>query len=341
MTPFTVGREAGEPPEARGLRRDQVRLMVSAPGRLVAHAAFEDLPRFLESGDLLVVNTSGTWPAALDTTGPDGAPVRVHLAGRLPGDRWLLEPREPAGVSSRPATVDLERARLPLAEAGSIDVIERFEGSRRLWVAKVEVAGDLAGYLARWARPIRYGYVTADWPIEAYQTVFGIEPGSAEMPSAGRPFSHELISALVSHGVTFAPLLLHTGVSSLEGDEAPYPEWFRLSQATAALVNLARREGRRVIAVGTTVVRAIESASASDGEVRPAEGWTSLLVTPERGLRAVDALITGLHDPRASHLKMLAAFAPTGELRRLYAEAREAGYLWHEFGDSHLILRNG
>lgn len=333
-----MGAGAEEPPEARGGRRDSVRLMVTRPGQAPLHARFPDLPAFLAAGDLVVVNTSATWPAALDTRGPGGTPLRIHLATSLPGGAWLVEPREPDGVASHPFQADLGGAVLPLAEGGSVKVEDRFGDSRRLWTARLTVAGDLAGYLARWGRPIRYAYVSADWPIEAYQTVFANTPGSAEMPSAGRPFSPELVTTLVSTGVLVAPLLLHTGVSSLEGDEAPYPEWYSVSAETARLVNQTRAAGRRVVAIGTTVVRALESAATGDGTVAAGSGYTDLVITPERGVKAVDALLTGLHDPRASHLAMLRAFAADQVLRQAYTEARDAGYLWHEFGDSHLLF---
>ena len=335
-----VGLAAHEPPEARGERRDSVRLMVSRPGRAPVHARFDELPRHLDPGDVVVVNTSATWPAALDTRGRGNAPLRIHVATSLPGGDWLVEARHPKGPASSPFPEDLAGVSLPLAEGGSIDIQGRFGESHRLWVARVRVAGDLAGYLARWGRPIRYDYVGEEWPIDAYQTVYATTPGSAEMPSAGRPFSPEVITALVSAGVVIVPLLLHTGVSSLEGNEAPYPEWYAVTAQTARQVNQARAAGRRVVAVGTTVVRALESTVGEDGTAQASSGWTDLVVTPERGVRVVDALVTGFHDPRASHLEMLRAFAPAAVLVDAYREAGEGGYRWHEFGDSHLIFRH-
>jgi len=304
-----VGAAAHEPPEAHGDRRDAVRLMVSRPEHAPAHARFTDFPGFLDAGDLVVINTSATWPAALDTRGPGGAALRIHLATSLPAGAWLVEPREPDGATSHPFAGELFGVSLPLAEGGAIDIERRFGDSRRLWTAGLRVAGDVASYLARWGRPIRYAYVGTEWPIGAYQTVYANTPGSAEMPSAGRPFSPEVITALVSAGIGIAPLLLHTGVSSLEGDEAPYPEWYSVTADTARLVNQARAAGRRVVAVGTTVVRALESAGGEAGMAEESSGWTDLVVTEERSVTMVDALLTGLHDPRASHLKMLRAFA--------------------------------
>jgi S-adenosylmethionine:tRNA ribosyltransferase-isomerase len=193
-------------------------------------------------------------------------------------------------------------------------------------------------YLAAHGRPIRYGYVDKDWGLAAYQTVFATDPGSAEMPSAARPFSAELVTRLVSDGVEFAPLLLHTGVSSPEAHEPPAPEWYRVSASTARRVARTRRDGGRVIAIGTTAVRALETVADEDGGVHAGEGWTDTIITPARGVRAVDGLLTGWHEPGASHLAMLEAVAGRELLVSSYQAALDAGYLWHEFGDSHLIL---
>jgi S-adenosylmethionine:tRNA ribosyltransferase-isomerase len=171
-----------------------------------------------------------------------------------------------------------------------------------------------------------------------YQTVFAIEPGSAEMPSAARPFTPDVVTRLVRGGIGIVPITLHTGVSSLEGNELPYPERYRIPMGTAAAVNATRATGGHVIAVGTTVVRALESGAGADGVVHPAEGWTDLVISPERGVRAVDGLVTGWHEPGATHLAMLAAIGTRVALTSAYDTAFVAGYRWHEFGDSHLIL---
>jgi len=333
-----AGAEAHEPPEHRGLRRDGVRLMVSEPGRLPTHARFAQLGDFLSAGDLLVVNTSGTLPASLDAVSEAGEKLRLHLSSELPGRAWLVEPRRPAGHSSRPFDGQLDSQDLRLPGDGAAHLWRHHPGSTRLWLATLELPAPPVEYLARWGSPVRYPYVSAPWPIEDYQTVYATEPGSAEMPSAGRPFSTELITALVARGVGVAPLLLHTGVSSLEGGEDPYPEWFSVPATTADRVNQARAAGQRVVAVGTTVVRALESVAAAD-RVHGGTGWTDIVVSPERGVSSVDGLITGLHDPQASHLAMLEAIAGRDVLEAAYAAATDEGYLWHEFGDSHLLLR--
>lgn len=191
-------------------------------------------------------------------------------------------------------------------------------------------------------RPIRYSYTERDQPLSVYQTVFSLPTedgtGSAEMPSAARPFTARLVAELVSRGVQFAPITLHTGVASAEVQEPPYPERFAVSEVSARLINAARAGDGRVIAVGTTAVRAVESAAGVDGVVRARAGWTDLVVTPERGVRVVDGLLTGLHEPEASHLLMLEAVAGRAAVDRSYEEALRGLYLWHEFGDVHLIL---
>jgi S-adenosylmethionine:tRNA ribosyltransferase-isomerase len=355
--------EAREPPEARGLRRDDVRMLVSDVDRdSVEHARFHDLPRWLSEGDLLVVNTSGTLNAALSVRTDAGEPFELHLSTRLPGGFWTVELRQPGPVASLPyhdARPGLT-LRLPADARATLlapyPFADRLDVPSRLWMAALQLPDRAPAYLDRHGAPIRYSYVARQWPGAMYQTVFATEPGSAEMPSAGRPFTPELVTRLVARGIQIAPILLHTGVASLEEHEPPYEEFYRVSRETADRVNSTRRAGRRIVAVGTTVVRALETVTDETATTHPGEGWTSLVITPERPLRSVDSLITGLHEPRATHLAMLervvSAAAPARRvdakvsesvcgachLERAYAEARRAGYLWHEFGDSHLIL---
>jgi S-adenosylmethionine:tRNA ribosyltransferase-isomerase len=325
------GLAAHEPPEARGLARDGVRLLVGR-ARGVSHRRFTDLPALLREGDLLVVNTSGTLAAAVQVA---GRALAVHFSTELPDGHWLVELRQERGKATEPYRAAVTGERYPLVGGAVVTLLEPFSEGR-LWVAEVSVA--VLPYLVRHGQPIRYGYVPRAWPIRDYQTVFATVPGSAEMPSAARPFTDRLVTRLVSAGVRFAPVLLHTGVASPEAHERPYPERFAVSAATARLVNHTRMDGGRVIAVGTTAVRALETAAGTDGVVRPATGWTDLIVTPQRGVRVVAGLLTGLHEPRASHLDLLAAVAGQDLLDRCYAEAVERGYLWHEFGDANLLL---
>lgn len=352
--------EAHVPPEARGLARDAVRLLVVPLEHGVPrHAGFADLPAVLASGDLLVVNTSATLPAALPAVEEEGGAATLHLSGPVPeesaqpgaraasvgppaGDlphgglraRWIVEPRAADGGRLRGVRAG---ERLALPAGGRAELLVPYLG-RRLWVASLTLPEPLPAYLARHGRPIRYQHVDGDWPLDAYQTAYAAEPGSAEMPSAGRPFTPELITALVARGIDVAPLVLHTGVSSPEAGERPFPERFRVPVWTAERVNLARRLGGRAVAVGTTAVRALESAATPDGRVQAAGGWTELVLGPERPVRAVDGVLTGFHDPAASHLHLLEALAGRGALARAYREAARAGYQRHEFGDLMLLL---
>jgi S-adenosylmethionine:tRNA ribosyltransferase-isomerase len=348
--------EAGEPPEARGLRRDEVRLMVSyLDDNRIVHSRFGDLPEFLEAGDTLIVNTSGTMNAALPAERSDGSPLTVHLSTHLPADLWVVELRSSSG--DEPVLDGKSGEVLSLPEGASMvlqtpylsERRQRDEESNRLWISTLNLPVNLNDYLDWFGSPIRYRYVRESWPAGYYQTVYATETGSAEMPSAGRAFTPELITRLVANGVRVVPLILHTGVASLEDDEPPYEEFYRVPPETAAAINAARAAGRRIIAVGTTVVRALETVTDRDGSTHPGEGWTDVFITPERGIRSVDAMLTGLHEPRSTHLSMLEALAGsvsacplattgTEHLEVAYSEALKRGYLWHEFGDLHLIL---
>ena len=334
--PLSPAVEAHEPPEARGIGRGDVRLLVSHGASSVSHTVFSSLADFLLPGDALVVNASATIPAATDGTLPDGTPVRIHFSTELPGGFWLVEARRPVDGTTVPCFDDLAGVGVSLAGGACLSLLDRFCDSRRLWLASPRF--DVLPHLFRYGAPIRYRHVPEPWPLSAYQQIFGREPGSAEMPSAARPFTPDLVVDLVSRGVMIVPILLHTGVSSLEGHEMPYPERYAVAASTAAHVNAVRAAGGRVIAVGTTPVRALESAVDQHGVVHPAAGWTELVITPERGVFAVDGMITGWHEPEASHLLMLEAVAGRPALERAYAAAHASGYLWHEFGDSHLLL---
>jgi S-adenosylmethionine:tRNA ribosyltransferase-isomerase len=333
-------REASAPPEARGLERDGARLMVAdrADGS-IGHTRFHRLPELLTPGDLLVVNVSATLAAAVPARRTDGSEITVHFATRAPelDEGWrVVECRTPDGGRPEPGRAG---EHLALDGGGAqLELVAPYASGSRLLLARFESASGVEEYLERHGRPIRYGYVERPWPLACYQTVYATTPGSAEMPSAGRPFTERLITQLMAGGVVIAPLTLHAGVSSPERDEPPFPEQFRVPASTARLVNDTHAAGRRVVAVGTTVVRALETVARPDGTVTAGSGWTGLVIGPERSPRTVDGLITGWHEPRSSHLDMLAAIAGDELLRRCYSEALQGGYLWHEFGDSHLIL---
>ncbi|HVU91517.1 MAG TPA: S-adenosylmethionine:tRNA ribosyltransferase-isomerase [Jatrophihabitans sp.] len=317
--------------------RDGVRLLVAEPGR-VEHARFAQLPGFLRAGDLVVVNTSGTLAAAVDGVRAGGRAVTVHFATALDDSAWVVEVR-PREDASGPVP-DLEPGEvIELPDGLPLRIgVAHPPGQHRLWRAGVAVEGGVPAYLERHGRPIRYGYVPAPVPLAEYQTVFARDPGSAEMPSAGRPFTAELVVDLVTRGIGVAPITLHTGVSSQEAGEPPQPERFEVPESTARAVNAARAWGSRVVAVGTTVTRALESAADDGGVVRARRGWTDLVLGPQRPARVVTGLVTGWHAPGASHLDLLEAVAGADLVERAYSAAVRARYLWHEFGDSCLLL---
>jgi S-adenosylmethionine:tRNA ribosyltransferase-isomerase len=344
--------EAAEPPEARGLKRDDVRLLVSRIDTdSIAHSRFSELPRWLLPGDLLVVNTSGTLKAALVARTRNGDTLEVHLSTRLPGNFWVIEVRRPGPVASLPYRGARAGSVLALEGGGRLTLlapypfVDSLETPSRLWIVALELGEPVLSFLERFGTPIRYSYVAAPWPESMYQTVFVTEPGSAEMPSAARPFTPELVTRLVSSGIQIAPVLLHTGVASLEDHEPPYEEFFRVPPETADRVNATKRAGHRIVAVGTTVVRALETVADRRGTASAGEGWTNLVIGPERPLRVVNGIITGFHEPHATHLAMIEQVIaaaggerPSSHLAHAYREAQQAGYLWHEFGDSHLII---
>lgn len=318
--------EAREPAELRGSGRDDVRLLVTR-GDEVMHAHFRDLPRFLKAGDLLVLNTTATLPAALSAVREDGDVIALHVSTPLPGGLVVVEPRAKGRAGET----------LQLAEA-TVTLLAPYRDSQRLWIARFAMQQSLRDYLLRFGRPITYSYIDRRYPLDAYQTVYASEPGSAEMPSAGRAFTRDLLVCLRRRGVRLAKLVLHAGVASLESHEPPYEEYYEVPARTADEVRRARERGGRVVAVGTTVVRALESSVDRAGRVIASRGWTDLVITPERGVRVVDGLLTGLHEPKATHLAMLEAIAGRERVDKAYRAALERKYLWHEFGDLHLIL---
>ncbi|MFL6129291.1 MAG: S-adenosylmethionine:tRNA ribosyltransferase-isomerase [Mycobacteriales bacterium] len=344
------GAVATAPPEARGLPRDGVRMLVASAGEGLSHRRAYHLPAVLRPGDLLVVNTSDTLPAALRGVTTAGERVEVHLstvdpasgeeprgALRSSASRWAVELREPsARLGGEPSTVDRAGAAVALAGGGQLAVRDPYPDRstrRRLWTAELTTPDPLGRWLTVNGEPVRYGYTAAPWPLSAYRTEHADTPGSAEMPSAGRPLTSRTFRRLRMRGVRTAAVVLHCGLSSPEADEVPYAEWYSVPRSTLDAVTETRGNGGRVVAVGTTVVRALESAARG-----PAEGWTDLVLTPADKPSTVDGLLTGWHPPAASHLRLLAAVAGRGLLAESYRAALAAGYLWHEFGDVHLIL---
>jgi S-adenosylmethionine:tRNA ribosyltransferase-isomerase len=350
---FTLPSElsAKEPPERRGLARDQVRLLViNRAHEELHHARFDQIGDFLRGGDVLVFNSSRTLPASLSgcadclaARGEASAPcMEVRLAQHLPDDSWLAlllcKRGDPFGCGLRTGM------RIDFPEDLYADVEGRDETIPRLWQLRFSKSGaEFIDLIYRHGSPVRYKYVSAPWELDYYQTVYAREPGSAEMPSAGRAFTWKLLFDLRRRGIEVAYLVLHTGLSSYMDDEldrqhpASEEEYF-VSEETAAKINAAHTRGGRVVAVGTTVVRALESIAEADGRIEPQRGYTRLHITSAHSLRAVDGLLTGLHEPEASHLDLLSAFLPPERIRAAYSEAIERRYLWHEFGDLNLIL---
>lgn len=350
---FTLPRalEASAPVEVRLGSRDALRMLVTENGR-TQHRQFTDLARVLRAEDLLVVNDSATLPAALEARTDDGRPLSLHLSTPLPQDprpqsssprakgppftldtpHWVVEAR---GLHGEVAA----GMRLSLGGGAQTHLLRPYQPpARRLWIASFEGVGSMHAYLGRWGRPITYPYVTERWPLDAYQTLFARVPGSAEMPSAARGFTPRIVRDLAKRGVSVARITLHTGVASPEHDEAPYAEYFEVPEETVRRIHERRLRGGRVIAVGTTVIRALESALDGSVHLHATHGWTSLAIDPTRRLHSVDGLLTGLHEPRASHLQMLLALVDGTTLQDAYDKAVACRYRWHEFGDLHLIL---
>ena len=340
-THFEPSEFASAPAEERGLERDEVRLLVAGPQAL-RHVLFRDLPDQLAPGDLLVVNDSATIAGQVDAVSPRLGRVILHLASRLDDGSWVVEIR----TAPHAARAVLDAQAGDKLSVGEIDIrlLEpwpRPDSSptgtgNRLW--RAQARGDLAATAARVGRPISYGYLDRTYPLVDYRSVFSRVPGSAEMPSAARPFTPALVARLHAARVGIASITLHTGVSSQEQGEAPLPERFVVSPATASVVSATRATGGRVIAVGTTVVRALESA-VEHGQVVGRGGWTERVISPEDPAVVVDGLITGWHDPAASHLLLVESIAGVELTQRAYDAAVAAGYLWHEFGDAALLLR--
>jgi S-adenosylmethionine:tRNA ribosyltransferase-isomerase len=343
-------RPATEPPEDRGLARDEVRLQALGE-RGVADARVRDLPRLLRRGDLLVANRSALRPAAVDAepaTPDTGAPPRflLHLAQRYGPGAWLVEPRVDEAT---PGPLDLPLGTRLRVAGLDARLLGSYPGLPRLRFLHVDGAAnggrDLAEAAERHGRPVRYGHLRARPPRSAYATVFGDRPGSAEMASAGRPFTAALLQALRARGVGLTRITLHAGVSGLEApedDEALQvpAEAFEVSAGAARAVNEALADGRRVVAIGTGAVRALETAW--DGRsVRAVRGWTRTVLRPGRSGGFLSGVLTGLHDAEASHLRLLRAVVGERRVSDAYRAATDAGLLAHEFGDVQLLWRQG
>jgi len=330
-----------KPTEERNMKRDEVRLLVTAGSGQIDHTSFNHLTSFLQQGDVLVINTSATVASALPVLLPRGEKGRLHLSTKLGSREWLIEIREITGNKTVRWQGGKEGMTFQLPSGANITLKQRFyenEQLLHLWIAELSIHQSLGTYLTAHARPIQYEKLDQQYPLSYYQTFFSFHPGSSEMPSAGRGFTADLIERILKKGVVIAPVLLHTGVSSLEENETPYPEYMEIDPVTASIINAAKSQGRRIIAVGTTAIRAIETAVTNEGIVMPYRGNTELFIDENYVMKIVDGLLTGFHEPRASHLHMLQSLAGFEHINAAYKVAIENGYYWHQFGDLHLIL---
>lgn len=329
--------EAHEPAEVRSASRDDVRLLVTDPVHGARHSHFSRLADYLAAGDLLVLNDSKTYPAAVVATRESGEPVLLHFArldsndGSDDSDQTLAlaEPRKAAVAAG-------DRVTLP--GGGSATIARLYPGSRRKWITRLALPLPYYAYFSRYGKPIAYPHVSREFSIDAYQTEYASALGSSEMPSAGRPFTQQMFEQLKSRGIDFAMVTLHAGTSSDERDELPSAEWREVPLETVTAIRHASKRGSRIIAVGTTVVRALESSLDRQHRIVPSRGWTGLHIAPDRPMRLVAGLITGFHEPTSTHLAILESIVGRPHVENAYAAALSERYLWHEFGDSHLIL---
>lgn len=329
------------PTEDRNLRRDDVRLLVTAGSEPTYHDVFSSLDRYLKAGDVLVVNTSATVASAFPVGLPGEKQGTLHLSNKLNDHEWLFEIREIRGTKNERWKQGEEGMELRLPGGAKLSLKRRYFKETQmldLWIGELWTDQNETTWMQEHGHPIKYTQLDQSFPLSYYQTLFSFHPGSAEMPSAGRGFTDSLMRKLIKRGVVFAPILLHTGVSSLEEHEKPYPEYMEIDPVSALLINQAKASGRRVIAVGTTAIRAIESAVNESGEVEAFRGNTELFIDADYKMKVADGLLTGFHEPRASHLNMLQSIAGFDHIERAYQEAIEAKYFWHQFGDLHLIL---
>ena len=330
-----------KPTEERNTSRDDVRLLVTSGEGMSEHAHFSEIPNYLQPGDVMVVNTSATQPAAFPVSLPGNRQGRLHLSTRINDGEWLVEIREVVGTGTVRWREGIKGMVLPLPSEAFVKLTAQYYGERELlhlWVAEFKTDLEVETYIQQYGQPIKYEGLDKPYPLDYYQTFFSIHPGSSEMPSAGRGFTQAVVDELLSRGVVFAPILLHTGISSLEENEAPYPEYMEVDSVTASVINHARKNSKRVVAVGTTAVRAVESATNDQGDVIPQKGQTQLYIESGHEMKTIDGLLTGFHEPKASHLHMLQSLAGFEHIDRAYKAAIEHKYYWHQFGDLHLIL---
>jgi S-adenosylmethionine:tRNA ribosyltransferase-isomerase len=322
--------------------RDASRLLVidRASGGVEDHT-FIELPSLLRTGDCLVVNNSRVIPARVLSRDADGREVELLFVAPVDERGWraLTRPgrRSRVGVELLVGDAPAARLRVVGADADGPRVVERLDGSIED-LLREHGRLPLPPYIDRFAAP------TAE-DLERYQTVYARPPGSIAAPTAGLHFTPGLLDALRRRGVEVPELTLHVGPGTFRPiktakveDHALPPERVAVPSSVAATVNRARDDGRRVIAVGTTTARALESAVGRDGRVRPLDGEAHVYITPGFTFRAVDALLTNFHLPRSSLLVLVVAFAGRELILKSYGHAVRAGYRFYSYGDATLIL---
>lgn len=338
--------------------RDATRLLVLDPcSRQLQDVRIADLPRFLRAGDLLVVNDAATLPGSLPARTIRGEPIELRLAGPPRADRFTVvvfgagdfhtrtEERSPppllrpgdelqlsAAVNAGGRSCELRATVLEVSTISNRLVEVRFDRpSSALWPALYALGS-----------PVQYAYQTVQLPLWSVQTAYASRPWAAEMPAAGRPLSFATLRALGRAGVELASLTHAAGLSAT-GDPRldaalPLPERYDLPARTVQAIERTIARGGRVVAVGTTVVRALEGAAADHGKLVAGSGVTSLRLGPDTQPAIVSGILTGMHSPAESHYTLLAAFASESVLRCAFEHAVQHEYLAHEFGDSTLIL---
>ncbi|MDB4905863.1 MAG: S-adenosylmethionine tRNA ribosyltransferase [Gemmatimonadetes bacterium] len=320
-------------------RRDASRLMIvrREPGT-IEHGTFTDLPSLLAPGDALVVNRSRVFRARLLGTRDSGAPAEVFLLRALGGDRW--EAMVSPGGKLKPGR------RVTIAPGFEAVIIETTE--RRTRVVELRASIPIAEAIAQWGHVPLPPYIErADAAVDAerYQTVYSREEGSVAAPTAGLHFTPELLAQLDARGVRRGEVLLHVGAGTFKPVEVDDPaehvmheEWFDVPTETAALVADTKARGGRVCAVGTTSVRALESAADAHGAVREGSAETRIFLRPPSGPRVVDALVTNFHLPRSTLIMLVASLAGYELTMRAYAEAVRERYRFYSYGDAMVIL---
>lgn len=328
------------PPELLGKRREDVRLIViNRESRDTVSTSFENLPAFINSGDVLVFNNSSVVRASIPAFFPSiGSEGFIHVGTSTEADLRLVEIR-PKKLNGE---IEPKSGAILLGTKDYIEFVKRHDVFGRFMWAKSSSGSDLLNIAEKSGKILRYGHIPFDVPESYYKNFTGQVPGSVEYPSAARPLTGSIIQQLKNRGVQVKAITLHCNLGSMEPQEfygtgRLLDEQYRIPEDTARTVNYARKNGRKVIAVGTSVVRALES-SVSRGLLKPGNYSTELYIHGNYNFRIVDSIVTGMHEELGSHIGMISAFTGNSLLEASYSKATEDGFTWHEFGDLALII---